>query len=407
MMKKSVTLIMALMVVSATTAFAQDALVNEAKKSLASGNFKAAERILKPALTSAKTRDKAAAWNLMSDIKYKQYEKIKVAHQKNDSLTMWQNAVESWQYAQKCDEFDQKSKQPKYRASIIARFKYFGPQLGQAGEYFREHKDNANALKAYQAYLDLHDSPIFKYEKSMQKEEIYHDIAYLAAYLSYKEHSYKQAIKFAEIAKQKPEHSDDANDIIIYALKDNCKNHNDSLDYRNYLKKLRKANVKEERYFYLLSDYYNSASQTAAGKAEKIAWLREEAVIDPNNKLAHALLGEAMMNEDKWDDAIAAFDKAIAVDPTFIQCVFNCGCCYFNSAIELQDKLADEKGMISEANLQKVKNLISKSEPYFLKARKLDPNQNTCNWAKLLSNIYKALGETAKENEMNALIKRR
>ena len=49
----------------ASSAFAQDDLVKQAKKLQAGGDFDKAIEVLTPALTSDATVDKAAAWNQM------------------------------------------------------------------------------------------------------------------------------------------------------------------------------------------------------------------------------------------------------------------------------------------------------------------------------------------------------
>ena len=54
-------MIMALMAGAATTAFAQEDLVKQAKKQFSAGDFDQAAATLAPALTSDATTDKAAA----------------------------------------------------------------------------------------------------------------------------------------------------------------------------------------------------------------------------------------------------------------------------------------------------------------------------------------------------------
>ena len=66
---------MAMMAVAATSAFAQDALVKQAKKVLAEKEFDKAAQMLAPALTSAETVDKAAAWNLQTEIMYEKFQR--------------------------------------------------------------------------------------------------------------------------------------------------------------------------------------------------------------------------------------------------------------------------------------------------------------------------------------------
>ena len=99
-MKKFLT--MALMAAFATTSFAQDATVKEAKKLFGKGDFDAAAQMLTPALTSGETLDKAAAWNLLSEIMYgkwsaissKQMEnQVKKLNEETDTLGMHQAAV--------------------------------------------------------------------------------------------------------------------------------------------------------------------------------------------------------------------------------------------------------------------------------------------------------------------------
>ena len=96
------TMMMALMAVAATTAFAQDALVKDAKKLLGKGDFDSAAKVLVPALTSSETLDKAAAWNLQSEIMYGKFSalqtqemesKVKQTNTPFDTLAMTRDSL--------------------------------------------------------------------------------------------------------------------------------------------------------------------------------------------------------------------------------------------------------------------------------------------------------------------------
>ena len=63
-------MMMAVMLTAAATSFAQDALVKEAGKLVTKGEFDQAIKTVTPALTSAETTDKAAAWNTLSNAYY-------------------------------------------------------------------------------------------------------------------------------------------------------------------------------------------------------------------------------------------------------------------------------------------------------------------------------------------------
>ena len=109
-------MMMAVIAATATTAFAQDALVKDAKKLMGKNEFDQAVQTLAPALTSSEPTDKAAAWNLQGEILYAKYMDIQTEATKNqiekkntpyDTLGLHNSVVGAWEAALKCDEFDQ------------------------------------------------------------------------------------------------------------------------------------------------------------------------------------------------------------------------------------------------------------------------------------------------------------
>ena len=157
----------------------------------------------------------------------------------------------------------------------------------------------------------------------------------------------------------------------------------------------------EDRYFNLLMDYYIKSGDKNAMKK----WAEEEVAAYPQNKMAWALKGEAEMNSQQWDAAVASYKKAAEIDPTFVQVIFNTGVCLNSKAIELKDKVADKKtGNLTTENFNKVKNILLQSKEYLEKARELDPNREKVNWAYPLYQIYYSLGEKEKSAEMEALL---
>ncbi|MBR1933283.1 MAG: hypothetical protein IJ841_06315, partial [Prevotella sp.] len=329
-------MMMALMAAAATTAFAQDALVKEAKKLAGKGDFAEAVKVITPALTSSETLDKAAAWHQYSDIFYAQHSgiaeaaaKSAITHEAYDTLTMYNAAIKAWETALKCDEFDlqpnEKGKvKPRFRNEAQNRYKIFGVQLVQAGQFFYQHKDNDNALKAWKLYCDMKNTPIFAEVQDFPKDPFFYDITYYTAFLSYQTKDYDNAVKYAQLTAENPEKVEDANEILLFAKKDNMQTKEDSVSYVAMVKDLHKAHPDQERYFNLLMDYYSHANNPVAMNE----WLNEESQINPQNSMVWALMGENKMNEEKWDEAIALYDKAIEVKPDFVQCIFNAGRCY-------------------------------------------------------------------------------
>ena len=407
-------MMMAMMAVAATTAFAQDALVKEAKKLSGKGDFSGALQTLAPALTSSETTDKAAAWNLQSTINYDHFLEVQKADAENqimkkqvpyDTLAMYNAAVDAWEAALKCDELDQlpdaKGKvKLNFRSGAQNRFKNHGVAMVQGGQYFYSNKKYEEALRAWKLYLGMKETPIFADVKDFPRDPFFADIAYYAAFLSYQQKHYADAEKYARLTVEAdPSKLADANEILVFAKKDNMHNAADSAEYVSMVKEMHKADPAEERYFNLLMEYYSRANNPAAMQE----WLKEEIATNPENKMVWALKGEAEMNAEKWAEAIEDYKKAIEIDPNFVQCVFNAGRCYYALAMEKQNALADKNNMITNENREKVAVVVKQAKDFYLRARELDPSRDTCNWAYPLYQIFYWLKDEAGMKELESV----
>lgn len=406
-------MMMALMAAAATTAFAQDDLVKEAKSLCGKGEFDKAAEVLAPALTSAATTDKAKAWNQMVDIQYGKFTAIQTTDMENkvkqiqapyDTLGMHKACAESFLAALKCDEFD---RQPNEKGKVKIRFRQANQQRMQnvrlslinAGQYMYKVKDLANAFKYWALYVDSSSDPFFE-GIDMTKDQYRSEIAYYAALAAYFQKDYPNAEKYADIAAQDPEKANDANEILLFAAKENMKTPADSAAYLKRIKDLHQAKPEEERYFNLLMDYYTHKNDMNALKA----WAEEEIAMNSQNKMAWALKGEVQMNNNEWDAAVESYKKAIEVDPEFVQCVFNAGVCLNSKAIALNDQLADKKtGGLTKDNAEKVKNVLRDAQGFLERARELDGDQLKVKWAYPLYRIYYSLQMKDKMAELEAI----
>ena len=403
-------MMMAMMAVAATQAFAQDALVKEAKKALGSNDFDQAAKILAPALTSNETTDKAAAWNLQCEIMQNKFSAIQTQQveaqvKKNnatfDTLGMHRAAVAAVEAALKCDEFD---RQPNEKGKIKIRFRQANQQKMQntrlalinAGLFEYNHKNNENALKDWSLYLDSSSDELFT-GMDMTKDDYRSEIAYYAGLVAYQMKDYVNAEKYAHMAAQDPKKADEANEILLFSKKENLKTPEDSTAYVAMVKDLHKQKPEESRYFNLLMDYYTHAGNMKAMQE----WAEEEIAIDAENKMAWALKGEVQMNNREWDAAVESYKKAIEIDPEFIQCVFNAGVCLSTKAIDLKDQLADKQtGKLTTANANKVKEILSEAKTFMERAQEIDPEQEKVKWLYPLYQIYYNLGDKAKSAEL-------
>ena len=406
-------MMMALMAAAATTAFAQDDLVKEAKSLCGKGEFDKAAEVLAPALTSAATTDKAKAWNQMVDIQYGKFTAIQTTDMENkvkqiqapyDTLGMHKACAESFLAALKCDEFD---RQPNEKGKVKIRFRQANQQRMQnvrlslinAGQYMYKVKDMPTAFKYWSLYVDSSKDPFFE-GIDMTQDQYRSEIAYYAALAAYFQKDYPNAEKYADIAAQDPEKANDANEILLFAAKENMKTPADSAAYLKRIKDLHQAKPEEERYFNLLMDYYTHKNDMNALKA----WAEEEIAMNSENKMAWALKGEVQMNNSEWDAAVESYKKAIEVDPEFVQCVFNAGVCLNSKAIALNDQLADKKtGGLTKDNAEKVKSVLRDAQGFLERARELDGDQLKVKWAYPLYRIYYSLQMKDKMAELEAI----
>ena len=411
-------MMMALMAAAATTAFAQETVVKEAKKVLAKGDFDAAAQMLAPALTSSETVDKAAAWNLMTDIQYGKYSAIQnenIQNQMNqktvpfDTLGMNNACYEALKAAIECDKLD---KEPNDKGKVKIRFRQANQQRMQnvrlnlinAGLFDYNHKNLDGALAKWALYLDSPAEELFTglaAVSDVAQDQYRSEIAYYAGLVAYQKKDYPTAEKYATIAAQDPKKASEANEIMLFSKKETMKTKEDSLAYVDMVKNLHKQNPEEERYFNLLMEYYTRSDDQKA----MAAWAEEETSINPENKMAWALTGQVHMNAREWDAAVEAYKKAIEIDPSFIQCVFNAGVCLNGKAIDLKDQLADKNtGGLTKANADKVKAILHDARVYLEQAKELDPDREKVNWAYPLYQIYYTIGDKAKSDEMEKLV---
>jgi len=73
---------------------------------------------------------------------------------------------------------------------------------------------------------------------------------------------------------------------------------------------------------------------------------------DPNNKFFRYAYGVFMLNQEKYPEAIEQFKKAVEIDPTYGDAVYNLGVAYLNWGVSMKGE-ADKK---AEAERQKTKS---------------------------------------------------
>jgi len=144
----------------------------------------------------------------------------------------------------------------------------------------------------------------------------------------------------------------------------------------------------------------------AAGKTNEATSLIEEAItLDPENASLHFALGSAKDATKDYTAAKASYEKALELDPSYFDALYNLGAIFYNQAADLTKQMAD-LSLDEEAKYSQLQNdskaLFAQALPYFEKAH--STNATDRNTLIALKEIYAKTGNFDKSNEMKKLL---
>jgi tetratricopeptide (TPR) repeat protein len=242
-------------------------------------------------------------------------------------------------------------------------------------------------LKYWEAFLRSDKNPIFKDKDRTDQNKYIGQIAYLTGFYKWQAKDYAKAMEYAELAMTFPgEFKDQAFKLKLELLKADLKTRQDSLNYVNNLRKVYNENPGNDA---LLENMYNILSAIGE-KTEANKVLDDVLAKDPNNFVALADKGIAAMGEEKADEAITWFEKAIASKPDNAAVFTYLGICLCVKAQNMDDK----KDKAAK------KELFGKAVKAFDKAKELDPKRELANWGyNRYSAYYNYYGPDAPETK--------
>jgi len=407
-------MIVAMMAAATATAFAQTSeVVKNAKKLFDKGQVEEAMQAVQPALNEGTAEDKATAWNIVSEAYYKKFsdiqelqlkEKVQPTGATIDEKLMNESLMKALEAAIKCDEFDN---MPNEKGKVKARFRQASQQKYQngrlqcinAGQYFYNQKDYEGAFKAFALYVESGKSSLF--EGINLNDQYAAEIAYYASLAAYQYKDYPNVVKYAQVAAQDTAKAKDATEILVFSKKETMKTSQDTLEYIDMLKKASAQFPQDQRYSAWIGDYYLNSNKTT----ELAEWAETEIAKNPEDKVAYIYKGEALRQQEKYDDAVECYKKAFELDPTYVVAAYQAGVSLNSKAIKLKDELSDKRtGMLTNANAAKVKTVLQDAKVYLEKVRELDPDHQQVNWVYALYQLYYNLGEKAKADELEKIL---
>lgn len=402
-------MMMALVAAATMTAFAQKDVIKNAKKIYDKGDVQAALTALQPALTAGTSEEKASAWDLLNEIKFKAFdaEQTKaMLHQPLDTNLMISSLIEGFKAAEECDKYDvmpnDKGKvSPRFKKNTVQRYANVRSWLYNGGIFQYQNHNYKGAVQAWGAYVETGKSPLFK-DMQLPADTLAADAAFNSSLLCYQElKDYAGALKYAEMASEFPEKAADAIHTKIIILKETMATPEDTLKYIDALKDAVVKFPEKQVYSAWIGDYY----LTSGKMDELLSWADGEIAKNPEDKYGYVFKGEALRNQEKFDEAVECYKKAFELDGTYLVAAYQAGVSLNSKAIKMKDELSDKKsGMLTKANADKVREVLQESKSYLEKVRELDPNHEQVNWVYALYQLYYNLGDKAKADELEKML---
>ena len=374
-MKKTL-LTLAVVASFAATASAQTSAVTNAILSQRSGLYDKARVDIDKAVLNEKTSGKAKTWYTRGEI----YDGLVASPIYSKGLQPGEGVQKAYESYSKAIELD--GKDGEYGKQAVGKLdNLYGLAFNDAVNSYNA-KDYDKAISSYKLASQIRpqDTTVVLY--SAYASEAKQDFAGAkASYAQLQGMGYKSVALYnrqLQIARQEKNDAE-AMKVLQQAL----------VAYPN-----NKSFMLEELNMYL-----------SAGRGKEALDKIDRAIVaDPTNSNLYAVKGSILDQDKKPDLALAAYKKAVEVDPNNFDAEFNLGVYNYNRAAEAYTKASkmdlktyQAKGKALEAEGKKY---FEASVPYFEKALEQQPNDR--NVLSSLQKVYFRLGRTADSERMNA-----
>ncbi|MCD8309843.1 MAG: tetratricopeptide repeat protein [Prevotellaceae bacterium] len=402
---KRVLFSMVLLLVAGFT-FAQVKNVKDAK-SIANGtnpDFDKAEQLINAALTDSETKDDPNTWDVAGFIQKRigdtQMEKAYL-RQPYDTMKVYDSALEMCKYYMKCDDLaqipDEKGKiKNKYRKPNGDSMLGARGNLINGGITYFNNDDNKKAMEFFGMYIDMAKSPMLESQHLLQTDTVLPQIAYYAALAAIKMEDYKSVKEYAPYGKTDKEVGKYAMEFYCTALK----NLDETDAFLAALKEGLEMYPEHDYFFANLIDYYTNNEKFD----EAQSFADEMLAKDPTNTFYLYVKGFLYYNMKDYDNAIAAFQKLIDVDPDYAQAYSYLGVIYCIQAQDFSEQAtADVNDPKYEEEQATLRGFYEKARPVYEKARQLKPDETDL-WLNGLYRVYYNLNMGPEFEEIEKLM---
>lgn len=392
-------------------AFAQNSAIYKAQSLQEKGEIKAAADLLDEALKNPKTTKFAQMYNMAAELQAQIFnpELMKAAQGVPFDTTLFVTTLDKMvDYYTKSHEADitpdKKGKvKSKYVQANHDRMMAILDYYNYAAVFMNQSGKADKSMEYFEKYLNLPKNPIFSEHETdsiyASKRSAYSQTAFNLALLNFNAKSWDKAIEYADVALE-----DTLGTRDLYIIK--MQSYLAKNDSTTWLKTLTDAvkRTEDEGFMQNLLYYYvvHNDIQGATAMADELV------AANPNNKGPWYMKGCVELNLLKdYAASRTSFEKALAIDPNYIDANVNMAYTYMNEVVSRRNKgeFKLDRTNVKQFNeeFEKIKVYYEKALPYFEKVRELAPDQPRL-WASALQQIYTNLQQPDKAKEMDAYI---
>ncbi len=318
---------------------------------------------------------------------------------------------------------DAKGKMPKVKFSPENTRVLLGCQdyFFYAGIFLNQNRDKAGAYEYFNKHLQFVNNPALadKRDSLIQaKAQNYAQASYYCSMLAYEMKKWDDVLRQTQELLHKKELLAEAKipvrDLYLMRFEANLTGKKDTLAYVNDLKHAIDNIEDNQAFMESLVAVYNEKNDIKS--AEETA--NEMVAKNPQSKSAWFIKGYVDMNL-KHDYATArnAFDKALELDPNYLEAMANKAYCYINEVVTKRqnggykyagsnlDRVKGQKAVdLYNKELKEIRGYFEKALPLMEKVRELAPERSRL-WASALEQIYSNLNQKAKAEEMENIMR--
>lgn len=376
---KRISIVMVLAVLTAAT-FAQKKFINRAGMYISSGEFDKARTDIDSALKYEENKINPKLWVTIGNFYYEVFKANKTEFF-SDGIHPLHAAVENYKKAHELDPMDKlKNEMILKLEGMYNNLRTLASEKFDAKEYgtAKDHLLNCLEIKKFRFYKGAIDTVVMfyagatanlskDYAKGLELMTLCRDMNYKgeAAYVGMKE--------------------------AYWGLNDTA----------NAIKILKEGMVKCDPNTNIIFELVNIYLITGISPQDALTYLKMAQEKEPTNVTLYWAEGNLNEKLNRPENAIASYEKAIKVDSTYFNAVFNIGAIHFNQGVDILNAAKDipiNQEAKYTAEMLRAEEKFKQALPYIEKAATLEPENLDC--LRSLKEIYIRLKMNDKYNSV-------